>query len=258
LAITQVLAEARTIGDAVPRILQAICEGSRWDVGVVWQPDRQAGGLPGLDLWNRPDPQVAEVEAAPRQSTFGPRAGIPGRTWTSRQPVWAPDVVHDPRAPIAGRERLHGAFGFPILLGDELLGVIEFFSHEIREPDADLLEMMRTIGSQVGDFMQRKQLEQQLRQRVTELAESDRRKTEFLAILAHELRNPLAPLGNGLEIMRLARQKPDAVEHAWEMMERQLARMVRLIDDLLDLSRINRGMIALRRERVDLSTVLAS
>src|SRR5262249_31385819 len=88
LAITQVLAEARTIGDAVPRILQAICEGSRWDVGVVWQPDRQAGVLRCLDLWNRPDLQVAEFEAATRQSTFAPGAGIPGRTWTSRQPVW--------------------------------------------------------------------------------------------------------------------------------------------------------------------------
>jgi signal transduction histidine kinase len=88
------------------------------------------------------------------------------------------------------------------------------------------------------------------------LAEADRRKDEFLATLAHELRNPLAPLRNGLEVMRLARADAGARDEALAMMERQLGQMVRIIDDLLDVSRISRGKLALRRERVDLAKVL--
>jgi PAS domain S-box-containing protein len=88
------------------------------------------------------------------------------------------------------------------------------------------------------------------------LQEADRRKDEFLATLAHELRNPLTPLRNGLQIMRLAGHSREAVEQARTMMERQLGQMVRLIDDLLDLSRIGRGKIELRTERVELAKVI--
>jgi PAS domain S-box-containing protein len=90
------------------------------------------------------------------------------------------------------------------------------------------------------------------------LHEADRRKDEFLALLAHELRNPLAPLRNGLEIMRLAGADAAAVARARGMMERQLAHMVRLVDDLLDVSRISRNRLELRRSRVLLTDVLSS
>ena len=95
-----------------------------------------------------------------------------------------------------------------------------------------------------------------LKQVETELRELDQRKDEFLATLAHELRNPLAPLRNGLEVMRLASGNPATIEKARTMMERQLAQMVRLVDDLLDVSRVSRGKIELRRERVELAAIL--
>ena len=95
-----------------------------------------------------------------------------------------------------------------------------------------------------------------LKQVEEELRELDKRKNEFLATLAHELRNPLAPLRNGLEVMRLAATNPATVEKARGMMERQLAHMVRLVDDLLDVSRVSRGKIELRREDVSLAVVL--
>ena len=91
-----------------------------------------------------------------------------------------------------------------------------------------------------------------------ELRELDQRKNEFLATLAHELRNPLAPIRNGREIMRLARGNPGMVEQARTMMERQLHQMIRLVDDLLDVSRVSRGKIELRMERIDLATALAN
>ena len=101
------------------------------------------------------------------------------------------------------------------------------------------------------DISDRKRAEQQLR-------EADRRKDEFIALLAHELRNPLAPLRNGLQVMRLAASDANAVSQARSMMERQLGHMVRLIDDLLDVSRIGQHKMELRRSRVLLSDVVSS
>ncbi len=97
----------------------------------------------------------------------------------------------------------------------------------------------------VVDISARKQVEELLR-------EADRRKTQFLAVLSHELRNPLAPIRNGLQVMRLANHDLEAIEQAREMMERQVGQMARLIDDLLDLSRITNGKLQRRNDRIDL------
>jgi PAS domain S-box-containing protein len=97
------------------------------------------------------------------------------------------------------------------------------------------------------------------RKRIEEtLTEADRRKDEFLATLAHELRNPLAPLRNGLHLMRMANADPQAIESARAMMDRQLTQLIRLVDDLMDVSRISRGKIELRKQRVELAAVVHS
>ncbi|HVT26859.1 MAG TPA: PAS domain S-box protein [Lacipirellulaceae bacterium] len=113
------------------------------------------------------------------------------------------------------------------------------------------------IGS-VIDISDRKRIEEALRQREAALKEADRRKDEFLALLAHELRNPLAPIRTGLELMRLASDDPAVVDEVRITMERQTRQMVRLIDDLLDVSRITRGTLELRKSRVELSAVIES
>jgi PAS domain S-box-containing protein len=109
----------------------------------------------------------------------------------------------------------------------------------------------------VRDITERKRLEQELRQRVDELAEADRQKNEFLAMLAHELRNPMAPICNALHLMKMPGAESAMVEEAREMMERQMHHLVRLVDDLLDVSRIIRGNIELRKERLDLAVAVA-
>ena len=108
----------------------------------------------------------------------------------------------------------------------------------------------------MADITDRKQGEQERERLVARLQQEDQRKDEFLATLAHELRNPLAPIRNGLQIMRLAPGDADAIERIRSMMERQLGQMVHLIDDLLDLSRISRGKIDLRKEHIDLATAI--
>lgn len=116
----------------------------------------------------------------------------------------------------------------------------------------------RVIGASkiARDIAERKRLESELRQLAADLSEADRRKNEFLALLAHELRNPLAPILNAVQVLRLKGSTGEAVQAAAEMMERQISQMVRLVDDLLDVSRISRGTIELRRGRVELASVV--
>ena len=119
----------------------------------------------------------------------------------------------------------------------------------------------RRVAVLFNDITARRQSEEALRQMAHDLAEANRRKTEFLATLAHELRNPLAPIRSGLQFIRRApadAQGTAAVARVHDIMERQLGHLVNLVDDLLDVARITRGQIALRRERVDLAAVLSA
>ena len=106
------------------------------------------------------------------------------------------------------------------------------------------------------DITPRKAMERDLRRIAAELSEVDRRKTEFLAMLAHELRNPLAPLRNGLQILSITGGGDARIEATTDMMDRQVGHMVRLVDDLLDVSRISRGKIELKRTRTDVATIV--
>jgi PAS domain S-box-containing protein len=203
-AVTQILAEATTLEEATPKILRAVCECLVWDVGALWRTDREAGVLRCVEVWHKESIKVPEFEAASRETAFAPGmgagVGLPGRVWFRRQPDYIPDVARDSiaRAAIAAREGLHAAFGFPILFGGEVLGVIEFFSHEIRQPDRDLLSMMAGIGSQIGQFIERKQAEDALRHTQAELTHVTRVATlgEMTASIAHEINQPLGAVVN--------------------------------------------------------------
>ena len=148
-----------------PRSCEAICESLGWAVGALWRVDPEAGVLRCGDLWHSPSSRSEEFVALSRRTTFAPGVGLPGRVWASGQPAWIPDVVPDanfPRAQAAAREGLHGAFGFPIVVGSDILGVVEVFSGEIQQPDEDLLQMLAAIGSQIGQFIKRKQAEEEV------------------------------------------------------------------------------------------------
>jgi CheY-like chemotaxis protein len=109
--------------------------------------------------------------------------------------------------------------------------------------------MMNTIGSQIGQFIERRRAEESLR-------EANRRKDEFLAMLAHELRNPLAPIRNAAQVLKLVGPADANQQWAREVIERQTQHLTRLVDDLLDVSRITRGKVTLQREPLEFSTVI--
>ena len=108
----------------------------------------------------------------------------------------------------------------------------------------------------IEDVTEHEQQAKELRNYATKLEEADRRKNEFLAMLAHELRNPLAPIRNAIQVLRLSKSGEESGPYALEMMERQIVQMVRLVDDLLDVSRISQGKIELRKERIELASVV--
>ena len=114
------------------------------------------------------------------------------------------------------------------------------------------------VAALFRDITERKTAEEQLRRFAGDLEEADRRKTDFLATLAHELRNPLAPIRSGLGVLRLNRDATPAMARVREMMERQVTHMVHLIDDLLDVARISGGKLNLRKGEVALGPILAS
>ena len=163
--IARALVEASTFTEAVPRILEAICSALDWEHGALWEIDRQAEVLRCVQIWTAASVDFPEFDAASRASTFARGIGLPGRVWASAEPSWIPDVALDtnfPRAAVAVREQLHGALGFPILLRGDVVGVMEFFSREIRAPDADLFSMLTSIGNQIGLFVDRRRAQEEL------------------------------------------------------------------------------------------------
>jgi PAS domain S-box-containing protein len=152
------LVDANTFAEAAPKILEAICETLGWEYGGFWRVDQAADVLRCIEIWTPPSAPLSEFSTVSRETAFPRGIGLPGRVWARAEPVWIPDVVHDtnfPRAPVAAREGLHAAFGFPILLRGEVLGVMEFFTREIRPPDDELLSMLTSVGNQIGLFADR-------------------------------------------------------------------------------------------------------
>ena len=165
IATSRAIAESEDLRSATPKVVRSICELNGWDVGAIWEVDRAAGELKSVDVWHVPHIGVSAFEAASRQLRFAPGVGLAGRVWSSGEPVWITDVTQDNnflRVPQALKENLHAGVCFPITIGAEVLGVIECFSHEIREPDREALQTLAIIGGQLGQFIERQRAEQAL------------------------------------------------------------------------------------------------
>jgi serine phosphatase RsbU (regulator of sigma subunit) len=171
-AVARILAKSVSLPEAAPDLLQALAQSLGWDVGILWTAGRDAEVLRCLEVWHAPGVAIPAFERVSRQGSFSPGIGLPGRVWASGGPVWIPDVARDanfPRAPIAAREGLHAAVGFPVRNGVGSLGVLEFFSRQIRQPDEELLQMMTSISSHISQFIERMSAEQALFRKEAEL-----------------------------------------------------------------------------------------
>jgi signal transduction histidine kinase/CheY-like chemotaxis protein len=232
----------------------------------MWTLHGEAKELRFLTVWHAQTAKVNAFENATIQLAFAPGIGLPGRVWESRQPAWIPDLTRDEnflRGPFAISSGLRSAFAFPIIFGEKFLGVMEFFSKEIREPDAALLAMFASIGNQIGQFIERKRAEEEREQLLSrELAAraeaelANRTKDEFLAVVSHELRTPLNAIVGWAEMLRSGKLEGDIATHAIEIIDRNAKTQAQLIDDILDVSRIISGKLRLDSRPVHLQQVV--
>jgi PAS domain S-box-containing protein len=191
------------------------------------------------------------VEAARRLNHVELGQAVSGTVAQQRRPIVLSDVLRSTDRRVRALHAL-GVRAYacnPLLAGDRLLGTLSFASKTKDKFDDAEVSFMETISHYVTVAHERLRL-------LNELKEADRRKDEFLATLAHELRNPLAPVRNAVQVLRL--KGPDEPELRWgrDVIDRQVQHLTRLIDDLMDISRITRNKLDLRMQKVELSEVI--
>jgi PAS domain S-box-containing protein len=164
--VTQSLAESSGMSEAAPRILRGICESLGWDIGLHWALDPHGQVLRCADVHLVHENDEAFAEAS-RAIVFERGVGVPGQTWVAAAPRWIPDVTREKdftRAALFATRDIHAVLSFPLIDAGRVVGVMEFLSTEIRYPDDELLQMAQSIGSQAGQFLERRRAELAVRE----------------------------------------------------------------------------------------------
>ena len=150
----------QTFDEALRNCVATICDATGWPVGHVYLPDHASGRLVSSSIWQISDPdRFATLRRATEEAGFTRGVGVPGQIWQSQKPVWIEDVNRDPdflRLRGAPDLKIKGVFGFPVVYGQEVAAVLEFFHHEVIAPDPALLIMVESVGKQLGDVVARR------------------------------------------------------------------------------------------------------
>src|SRR5438270_3506736 len=252
--VASLLAGSWTLEEASSAILQTITSTGDWVLSTLWIYDETIGRLRCRAFWEAGSDNLKKFGQFSQTVQFRMGEGLPGRVWESNEPAWIHDVTVDknfPRAPAAREAGLRGGFAFPLFAGRAVNGVVELFSRDFAEPDNDLFQLVIALGSQIGLFIERRRMEKEL-ERAKENAEAaSAAKDRFLATVSHELRTPLNPILLWADdVLRHGDVPPDLVD-GLRMVCRNVELEARLIDDLLDLTRIARGKLQLQLQRVD-------
>jgi len=165
-AVSRSLADADTTSAAVQGAVRAICESEGWECGRYFRWEERDGVLRFSDGWGIPEESAQQFLARSRGLSYAPGVGLAGKVWQSRQPIWASDVTKDARVVQGGLARdigMRGAFVFPVISEGNAIGVLAFTSRQTREPEGRLMLAISVIGTHIGQFLRRKQGEEDLR-----------------------------------------------------------------------------------------------
>ena len=241
-AVTQALSESTTLEEAVPKALHAVGETLEWDLCVFWRVDKASGVLRCLDLWSAPSVPADPFIQATWQRVLTRGQGLPGSIWASGKSAWATDVVTDPNSLHGAQDQLvgfHGSFGFPILVQNEIEGVIEFCSRQVQEPDDELLKMLKDVGLKIGQFAEGARTEGVLRETEAQLRQAQRMEAvgRLAGGMAHDFNNLLTVIRGYSELL-LGRLGPaDAMRKDTEEIKKAADRATGLTRQLLSFSR---------------------
>ncbi|HEV3409870.1 MAG TPA: PAS domain S-box protein, partial [Chthoniobacterales bacterium] len=257
-AIATLISGQEPMEQTAPRFLEAIAQSGSWVSGALWlvNPDDD---LICYTTWRAADKPETEFERDTRQHVFSRGAGIPGRVLASGQARWITEVGDEPqftRAAGARASGLHTAFLFPLLAPGGPIGVIEVLSEEVLSPDDDLMRLAEALGRQIGLYLHRNKTEEQLRQQKEAAEAANQAKDRFMAALSHELRTPLNPVLMWACAAIDDEKLPPQFKEGLRMVCRNVELEARLIEDLLDLTRINRGKFQLHLQPCDAAELL--
>jgi two-component system CheB/CheR fusion protein len=260
-AVTNLLAASWTLAEVATELLEVMASSGDWAFAAIWTYDDAAGGLRCRNVWHEASERVKKFSDLSLVITLPEGQGLPGRVWNSKKPTWVYDVTCDPnfpRAPYAAAADLRGGFAFPLFFHGEIDGIMELFSHNVVEPDEDLLQMVEALGSQIGLFIERGRIVQELERHKKTAGAPSTAKNRFLGLLSEKLRAPLAPVLNWAgTIAEQSDLRPD-VQQGLKMVRGNLELEMRLIEDLLDLTRIARGQLTLQLRQLDAHELLQS
>lgn len=245
--ITVAANESASVEDALQVCLDSVCGYFGWPVGHVFMlKDGTSEEMVSAGLWHLEDRvHFAKFRKATEKLRITLGQGLPGRVMRSGSPVWVTGGARRTmrRAKEAEDCGLMAGFAFPVLVGREVVAVLEFFSTSGRRPESDLFEIMRDVGVQLGRVVERKRAEEQLQRAMEQADQANRAKSGFLSNLSHELRTPMNAIVGFSELLRSNEADPlsDRQHDQIGTILKAAHHTVRLIDQVLDLAKIEAG-----------------
>ena len=256
-AITRALALAENVDLAIKEILRAFIENMNATVATQWRVTSGGAKITcvAVEYESAKFARVSSFISESKRHDLAFHEGLPGEVWADGSTIWVPNTISQsnfPRTRVAASAGLHSGIGFPIKIGEDIWGVIEFYTTGPLHAEQKLLDMLEAVGSEIGQFIQKKRFEDErevLLAREKSLREeaekANRLKDEFLATLSHELRTPLNSILGWSQIVLGDMVDPQDVRTALETINRNATSQAQLIEELLEASRLITGKLML-------------